>query len=112
MDRQPDFLTVEEAAEILRIGRTLAYQQAARYEASGGAEGLPVIRIGRLLRVSRALLEARVGGPLTASRTNGESPDTNGPAPSTSPPRSTLSASSSSSDSDPPAPQRQLPTAL
>jgi hypothetical protein len=112
MNRQPDFLTVEEAAEILRIGRTLAYQQAARYEATGGAEGLPVIRIGRLLRVPRAPLEAWGGGPLTASRTNGDTPDASAPAPSTSPPPHTRSASSSSSNSDRPAPQRQLPTAL
>ncbi len=32
MERQPDFFTVEEAAEIVRIGRTLAYQQAARFD--------------------------------------------------------------------------------
>ncbi len=42
--------------------------------ATDGAEGLPVVRIGRLLRVPRARLEAWVGGPLTATRTNGESP--------------------------------------
>ncbi len=53
----PDLLTVEEAARVLRIGRTAAYELTGRYLASGGAEGLPVIRLGRLLRVSRVALE-------------------------------------------------------
>ncbi len=49
-------LTVEEAAHILRIGRSAAYEQARRYLATGGAEGLPVVRLGRLLRVPRQAL--------------------------------------------------------
>jgi hypothetical protein len=57
-------LSVTEAADLPGIGRTLAYQMAHRYEASGGADGLPVIRLGSsCLRVPRwALLElARTG---------------------------------------------------
>ena len=42
-------LTVEEAAQVLRIGRSLAYRLARRYEATGGTEGLPVIRFGTCL---------------------------------------------------------------
>ena len=61
----PDFLTIEETAEVLRIGRTAAYAQAARYEATDGAEGIPVVRFGRLLRVPRAQLERIAGGQLT-----------------------------------------------
>ena len=61
----PDFLTVEQAAEILRIGRTVAYELARRYLATDGAEGLPVIRIGKQLRVPRAHLERWYGAPLT-----------------------------------------------
>ena len=61
----PDFLTIEQAAAILRIGRTAAYALARRYVATDGAEGLPVIRIGRQLRVPRAQLERWHGGPLT-----------------------------------------------
>ena len=74
MTEIPNFFTVEEAAEIMRIGRTLAYQQAARYEATGGAEGLPVVRIGRLLRVPRAGLEAWAGGPLVGRTADDAAP--------------------------------------
>jgi excisionase family DNA binding protein len=61
----PDFLTVEEAAAVLRIGRTAAYELARRYRVSGGVEGLPVVVLGRLLRVPRAQLEAWAGGRLS-----------------------------------------------
>jgi hypothetical protein len=54
LDELPVVLTVEEAAAVLRIGRTAAYEQAHRYEATGGALGLPVIRVGRCLRVPRS----------------------------------------------------------
>lgn len=47
----PPVLTVEEAARVLRIGRRLAYEQARIYLATDGAEGLPVVRLGRTLRV-------------------------------------------------------------
>jgi hypothetical protein len=60
----PDFLAVTEAAKVLRIGRTSAYALAARYEETNGAEGLPVIRIGKQLRVPRARLEQLAGGTL------------------------------------------------
>ena len=52
----PAVLSIEEAARFLRIGRTCAYEQARLYQATGGAEGLPVVRIGRILRVPRAAL--------------------------------------------------------
>ena len=58
----PDLLTVEEAARILRIGRTTAYKEVRRYLATGGREGIPVIVVGGLLRVPRVLLEAMIGG--------------------------------------------------
>ena|GEM_PF-2059470 len=49
---------------MLRIGRTAAYQLAQRDLATGGGEGLHVVRVGRLLRVPRAALEAMAGGPI------------------------------------------------
>jgi hypothetical protein len=61
----PDLLTVEEAARVLRIGRTSAYALVRRYLATDGAEGVPVRRVGHLLRVPRCGLEELVGGPIT-----------------------------------------------
>jgi len=61
----PDFLTVDEAARIVRIGRTTAYDIARVYEATSGADGLPVIRVGKQLRVPRCRLEDWLGGPIT-----------------------------------------------
>ncbi len=47
-------MTVTEAAAELRIGRSKAYELARRYLATGGREGLPVIRVGAAcLRVPR-----------------------------------------------------------
>jgi Helix-turn-helix domain len=61
----PDFLTVEEAAAVLRIGRSAAYALAREYLGADGVSGLPVVRFGRLLRVPRVRLEAMIGGPIT-----------------------------------------------
>ena len=73
-DRAPDFLTVEEAAAVLRIGRSKAYELAREYLATDGASGLPVIRLGRQLRVPRALLERWMGGPITWPIADNRSP--------------------------------------
>jgi len=52
------YMTVEQAAKQLQIGRTLAYRLADEYLATDGRSGLPVKRFGRLLRVLRSDLEA------------------------------------------------------
>jgi len=52
----PDFLTVEEAGRVLRIGRTAAYQQVNRW-LDTGSEGLPAERVGGSLRVPRNRFE-------------------------------------------------------
>jgi len=65
-DAAPQFLTVEEAAALLRIGRTSAYELARRWLATSGREGLPVIRLGRTLRVPQAAIE-RLAHRLAAS---------------------------------------------
>lgn len=76
---QPDFLTVEQAAAVLGIGRTCAYKLARR--AADFGEGIfPASRFGKLLRVSRRKLEVIVGGPITIP----DSTTNTGPASTTS----------------------------
>jgi Helix-turn-helix domain len=53
---QPLLYTVEEAAGILRIGRTLAYDLVQRFQTSGGREGLPAVRVGHCWRVPREVV--------------------------------------------------------
>jgi hypothetical protein len=52
----PDFLTVEEAATVLRLGRSQAYELTRVYRATGGRRGLPVVTLGRRLRVPKTAL--------------------------------------------------------
>ena len=74
----PAMLTVEEAARVLRIGRSLAYQLATRYLDSGGTDGLPVLRIGGVLRVPafalRELITTGIVVQLAASPNKSSSP--------------------------------------
>ncbi len=79
--RLPALLTVEEAASVLRIGRTKAYAMAQEWRDTGGKSGLPVVDLGHVLRVPLHQLEALVGGPLV----DAEIP-TNGHAPAPAPP--------------------------
>ena len=57
----PDFLTIGEAARILRTGRTTAYLQAQLWRETGGKEGLPNRKVGNLARVPTALFEQHYG---------------------------------------------------
>ena len=47
-------MTVEEAAEVLRISRNSAYEAVKRGE-------IPSMRFGRLIRVPRAAIQKMVG---------------------------------------------------
>lgn len=69
---EPEVLTVEEAAAILRIGRSCAYALARQFRSSGGREGLPVIKLGRHLRVPRSGLDRLLDAEIHADATNGE----------------------------------------
>ena len=60
----PDMLRVDEAASFLRIGRNRAYEETARFLASGGNAGLPCIRIGRSVRIPRRALDQWVAAQL------------------------------------------------
>jgi hypothetical protein len=62
----PDLLTVEEAADILRLGRTKAYAMARQWRVTGGQAGLPVLDFGNVLRVPRHALERLIGAELSA----------------------------------------------
>jgi hypothetical protein len=61
---RPTFLTVEEAAAVLRIGRTAAYEATRRYRATSGAEGIPCYKVGGSLRIPVHKLEEIAGGPI------------------------------------------------
>jgi len=61
----PCFLTLDEAAAVLRVGRSTAYREANAFERSGGGTGIPVVRDGKLFRVPRCRLEEQLGGPIT-----------------------------------------------
>lgn len=62
LSTEPQTLTVEEAATVLRIGRTAAHALAREWRATNGRSGLPVLELGRTLRVPRAALEAMLAG--------------------------------------------------
>lgn len=63
-DDQPEMMRVIDAARALGVSRTVAYQQAHLYEATGGREGLPVVRIGRTMRVPKQALERWINSAL------------------------------------------------
>jgi excisionase family DNA binding protein len=52
----PLVLTVEEAGKVLRIGRSSAYEAARTGQ-------LPTVRIGRILRVPRSVIEEMLRVP-------------------------------------------------
>lgn len=65
LEEYPELMTVEEAAEYLRVSRALGYQLARQYRISDGTAGLPVVQVGRCLRVPRQkLARMAVGGTL------------------------------------------------
>ncbi len=62
----PDFLTIDEAARVLRLGRTAAYEQARVWRDTDGRAGLPNFMIGHALRVPTEALEKMLGRSLSA----------------------------------------------
>jgi hypothetical protein len=58
----PPTISVERAAELLGIARGTAYQQARLYLSSGGADGIPALRLGeRRILIPTARLLAMLG---------------------------------------------------
>lgn len=58
----PEVLTIDEAADVLRISRNTAYTLARVWRETDGQRGLPVIELGRSLRVPRAALARLLTG--------------------------------------------------
>lgn len=84
MAQIPLLLTVEEAGELLRIGRTKAYAMTREWRETGGRSGLAVIDLGNVLRVPRKAIEDLIGADLSAASLPGGS---NGATPTGRPPR-------------------------
>ena len=55
------FVRVDEAACLLGISRSLAYELANQWIESDEAVGLPAVRLGRRLLIKRAALEQMAG---------------------------------------------------
>ncbi len=58
-------LTVDEAAALLRIGRTKAYDMTREWRATGGKSGLPVLDCSNVLRVPVSPLAEMLGVEVT-----------------------------------------------
>jgi hypothetical protein len=60
--REQPTMSVEDAGRVFfDFGRAKSYAEAARFERTGGAEGLPCIRFGRTLRAVTAACVRLVG---------------------------------------------------
>ncbi len=57
LDDLPPFLTVEQAAKVLQIGRSKAYELTVEWERTDHTSGLPFVWFGHQKRVPRAALE-------------------------------------------------------
>ena len=56
LEELPPFLTVEQAAKVLQLGRSKTYELTVEYERTGGKSGLAFIWIGRQKRIPRTVL--------------------------------------------------------
>ena len=96
-------LTVEEAGELLRIGRTKAYAMAREWRETEGRSGLPVIDLGHVLRVPRRALEELLGSELIDVPSQHPTDDASEAVASGEPPQSPVSVPTET----PPAQQSQ-----
>ncbi len=81
LDDLPPFLTVEQAAKALQLGRSKTYELTVEWEQSAGVAGLPFVWFGHQKRVPRAALEQFI------ERTLGSPPTAPPPERSTNPAR-------------------------
>lgn len=75
LTHEPQTFTVEEAARILRIGRTTAYALAREWRTTHGRSGLPVLELGRTLRVPRVALANLLEAPAVETTERGGEPE-------------------------------------
>ena len=57
LDDLPPFLTVGQAAKLLQLGRSKAYELTVEWERSDNRSGLPFVWFGQQKRIPRAALE-------------------------------------------------------
>ncbi len=55
-DELPPFLRVEQARELVQLGRSQIYQLMRRWSETNGKEGIPVVYFGRCARIPTAEL--------------------------------------------------------
>jgi hypothetical protein len=80
----PAVLTVAEVRRVLRISRTKTYEQANAYLDTGGADGIPCVRVGTSLRFPRLLLEKYIEQPITVAQLDATNDPTDIDPPTTS----------------------------
>lgn len=64
MAELPRFLTVEQAAKLLQLGRSKTYALTVEWERSGGTSGIPFVWFGNQKRVPLEALMRWVEGQL------------------------------------------------
>ena len=56
LDDLPPFLTVEQAAKVLQLGRSKTYELTVELDCSAGRSGLPLVWLGKQKRLPRPAL--------------------------------------------------------
>ena len=52
----PPFMTVEQAAKVLQLGRSKTYELTVEFDCSAGRSGLPFVWLGKQKRIPRTAL--------------------------------------------------------
>ena len=70
LDDLPPFMTVEQAAKVLQLGRSKTYELTVEWELTSGQTGLPFVKFGSQKRIPRAalvrMIESALGRPPAA----------------------------------------------
>ena len=56
LDDLPPFMTVEQAAKVLQLGRSKTYELTVEFDCSDGRSGLPFVWLGKRKRIPRTAL--------------------------------------------------------